>query len=365
MEHVVAVGIKYPYVTHQELNSSLNELSFLLTTAGGVVNQTVIQKRDKPDPAFLIGKGKAEEIARLMQSDSRLTTVVFDDEISPSQQRNLEEIIDKKIITRTRVILDIFAARARTREGSLQVELAQLEYNLPRLTKRGIWLDNQTGGIGTRRGPGERKLEYDRRYLRDEIVALKREIEKVRLHRNLQRNQRQAQRLPTIALAGYTNAGKSTLLNKMLEITRQHTTKVYADNKLFATLDPTVRRVVLPRTGQPVLVIDTVGFIRKLPLQIVAAFKSTLEEVTEASYILHVIDSSSPDYREQTITVEKTLKDICCDGLRPIMNVYNKYDISGQTITDDTGLYVSAKTGFGIDKLLNHLAVITKNGTKQ
>ena len=352
MENVLTVGIKYPDIPHYELNSSLKELELLVATAGGKVVQTVVQNRVKPDPAFLIGKGKVEEIAQIVRNNKNIKTVAFDDEITPAQQRNLEETINTKIITRTKIILDIFGYRARTKEGILQVELARLNYDLPRLNRKGIWLDSQAGGIGTRRGPGEKKLEYDKRVIRDKISELKHEIDFVRKHREIQRLARKNDGVTIVSLAGYTNAGKSTFLNAVLDITGQNTSKVYADNKLFATLDTTIRRVKLP-SGKFALFIDTVGFIRKLPHQIIAAFRATLEEITESQYILHLIDINSPDYARQEQIVTDTLREIKCENI-PLIKVYNKYDLV-DIKPKDNNFYISAKTGYGINNLLHYI----------
>jgi len=355
MEPVIAVGIKYPDITPQQLKSSMEELSCLIKTVGGTVVENIIQKRQKPNPAFLIGKGKAEEISSIIQQKN-IKTVIFNEELNPTQQHNLEDVIPAKIIDRTRLILDIFAKRARTKEGSLQVELAQLNYYLPRLTKKGISLDNQVGGIGTR-GPGERKLEYDRRKIRDRISKLEKEIDNLKVIREIQRTKRIDSGLPVISLIGYTNVGKSTLLNTLIEFTKQNTKKVYADDKLFATLDPTVRRVILP-SGRTVLFVDTVGFIRKLPATLINAFRATLEEINKSKILIHLIDITSHNYEFQENIVIQTLKEIKIDNI-PVIKVYNKCDLIDEVqynkFKSNNTLLISAKTGKGIKELLDYI----------
>jgi len=351
MEKIITVGIKLPGVKSKEIYDSIHELSRLVNTAGGEVIKTIIQSRKKYDPAYLIGKGKALEIRELCRKEN-VRAVVFDENLTPAQQRNLEELIDAKIIDRTRLILDIFAGRAKTSEAELQVELAQIKYFLPRLNQHGIWLDNQVGGIGTR-GPGERKLEYDRRRLRDRISHLNSEIEKIRKHREIQRSKRQSMRIPMIALVGYTNVGKSTLFNKIVA-----ENAVYADDKLFATLDPTTRRIQLP-SGSIALLTDTVGFIRKLPTELVASFRATLEVILEAKCIIHIIDITSPDYKTQEKIVLDTLRQLGADRI-PIIRVFNKIDLlpgylfkQKKQFSQNTTIKISAKTGEGLDELLN------------
>ncbi len=274
--------------------SSLDELAQLAGTAGAVVVGRTIQRLDSPNPATYIGKGKLAEIIALRpQLDYDL--VIFDDELSPSQQRNLEDALKVKVLDRTALILDIFARRARTREGALQVELAQHEYLLPRLAGQWSHLERLGGGIGTR-GPGETQLETDRRLIRNRISRLKAQLEQVRRHRALYRARRAKQGVPVVALVGYTNAGKSTLMNALSGA------GVLAENRLFATLDPVTRKVGLPGGGF-FLLTDTVGFIQKLPTQLVAAFRATLEELADADLLLHVVDITHPDAAEQAETV--------------------------------------------------------------
>lgn len=326
MENVISVALQRQNETVAEVHATLEELDRLVETAGGRVIETHTQKKDRPDPATFVGKGKAEELRQRAET-LQVQTLVFNDDLKPGQQRNLEEATGAKIVDRTRLILDIFAQRARTREGKLQVELAQLNYLLPRMTERFGRFEQQVGGIGTR-GPGERKLEVDKRRIRDRIAHLTQQIERVRTERHLQRNVRGAVPVPQIALVGYTNAGKSTLLNTLLRLSsgrsRAEEHGVYADDKLFATLDPTTRRVRLP-SGRIVLFSDTVGFIRKLPTELVAAFRATLEETEAADLIAHIVDASDPDWEAQEKTVLGILSDLGLQKL-PRLTAYNKMD---------------------------------------
>lgn len=317
MEKVILAGLETKDKTRAEVENSLDELESLCLTAGAVTLGKIVQKRDVPDAACFIGKGKALEIKELL-GVTKAAGVVFDDQLKPIQQRNLEKIIEAGVIDRTRVILDIFAFRARTKEGKLQVERAELAYASARLANQGVNLDSQSGGIGTRRGPGERKIESDKRVIRDRIAELDREIKKIKNRRDTQRGGRKNSDLPEVAIAGYTNAGKSTLLKNLSK------SDIYADDKLFATLDPVTRKVRLPG-GRNVLFTDTVGFINKLPHDLIAAFRSTMEEILRADCILHIIDISNPDRNKQIKTVEDVLKDIGAQGI-PVINVYNKAD---------------------------------------
>jgi GTP-binding protein HflX len=301
----------------ERAEESLAELEGLASAAGAQVVERVLQERPAPDPAYFIGRGKAEELATLA-ADRDLDVLLFDEELTPAQLRNLEHKAGCKILDRTQLILDIFAGRARTREGKLQVELAQLNYLLPRLAGKGTMLSRLGAGIGTR-GPGETKLEMDRRRIRDRIALLRRDLEHVRAHRERQRSRRQGVPVPVVALVGYTNAGKSTLFNAL---TRAGTLE---SPQLFATLDPLLRRLVLPN-GLEILLSDTVGFIRKLPHDLVAAFRATLEEVREADLLLHVIDVSSPHWREQAEAVRDVLRELEVEG-KPSIDVYNKIDL--------------------------------------
>ena len=298
-------------------DESLRELSRLAETAGAEVAAVTVQHRPAPDPKWFVGKGKAEEIGRLAELHGA-GTVIFDQELSAAQVRNLEPLLNAKIIDRTQLILDIFASRARTREGMLQVELAQLNYLLPRLAGHGRHLSRLGGGIGTR-GPGETKLETDRRHIRRRIGELRRQLESVKAHRELHRRRRRKSGVFQAALVGYTNAGKSTLLNRLTAA------GVLAEDKLFATLDPTTRALRLPGGGE-VLLTDTVGFIRNLPHELVAAFRSTLEEVKEADLLIHVIDASSPAHDRQREVVERVLAEMGA-GDKPVLVVYNKIDL--------------------------------------
>lgn len=339
---------------------SLEELAALAASAGAEVVETQIQSRPRADSATFVGSGKVEDLkAQILFHDA--TTVIFDRELSPTQQRNLEKALDVKVLDRTQLILDIFARRARTREGKLQVELAQLNYLLPRLTGHGAAMSRLGGGIGTR-GPGETKLETDRRRIHQRIAALNRLLDRVRGGRTTQRQQRQAVPLATIALVGYTNAGKSTLFNRMTGA------EVLADAKMFATLDPTVRHVTLP-SHRKALLSDTVGFIRNLPTTLVKAFRATLEEVVEAELLLHVVDASSEEAPAQTAHVLATLSEIGA-AHKPQILVLNKVDkIPGQPDTASIArrilsdpdhqpagaVAISARTGEGFDALLKKI----------
>ncbi len=342
------------------VEESLAELARLADTAGLTVIGQERQTLDRPHPATFIGRGKAETIAATVRALGA-DVVIFDDELSPRHQRELEAIFgdEVKVIDRTTLILDIFAQHAHTKEGALQVALAQYEYRLPRLTQAwtrraltrqaGGRAGGATGGVGLR-GPGETRLEMDRRLIRRRIAQLKRELEEVRAHRARHRRQRRRQGLPTVALVGYTNAGKSTLLNALSGA------EVYIADQLFATLDPTTRRVELPG-GTIILVTDTVGFIQKLPTQLIAAFRATLEEVTEADLLLHVIDAGHPQAEAQALTVFETLEEIGAGGL-PMITVLNKVDRFPRPDLARVALPVgqrsvaiSALTGYGLDDL--------------
>lgn len=304
---------------------ALEELARLAESAGASVAGVVVQRRARPDPATFVGRGKVETI-RALARETGADMIIFDEELLPAQLRNLERQLDIKVLDRTALVLDIFAQRARTREGRLQVELAQMTYLLPRLTGRGTVLSRLGGGIGTR-GPGETKLEVDRRRIRARITDLQHAIAALRRHRSLQRRARQDAALPVVALVGYTNAGKSSLLNSLTNA------QIMTADRLFATLDPTVRRAVLPN-HRPVLLVDTVGFIQKLPHDLVAAFRATLEEVVEADLLVHVVDGSHPHWDEQMTAVEEVLQDLGA-GDTPRLNAINKIDrISPATLRD-------------------------------
>ncbi len=320
---------------------SLDELRELAGAAGARVLKEVIQPRDKPDPTYFVGKGKAFELREEALVEGA-DLVIFDADLSPSQVRNLEDTLDVKIIDRTGLILDIFARRAQTREGKLQVELAQLNYRVSHLAGRSEWLSRLGGGIGTR-GPGETKLEVDRRRIRQRIGRLKREIEQVRKHRQLHRSRRKRTHVPMVSLVGYTNAGKSTLFSRLSG------EEAVVSGRVFATLDTLIRRIHI--AGAPVLVSDTVGFIRKLPHELVTAFRATLEEVVTADLILHVVDLSDPDYEEKTRVVVDVLQDLGAGG-HPCLTIYNKADLVEIPPAAGTGeALISAKTGEGIAQL--------------
>ncbi|MDD5259553.1 MAG: GTPase HflX [bacterium] len=355
-ESAILVGIRDRHKKLSEVQNSLEELKRLAETAGAGVAGMSIQNINHYNPAYLIGQGKAQELADNVKKDN-LQSVIFDNDLTPAQQRNLEELVGAKIVDRTKLILDIFAQRAHTAEGKLQVELAQMSYLLPRLTGKGVALAQQVGGVGSMgatRGPGERKLEYDRRRIRDHIAALHKEISKLKEYRSLQRQKRQDIPLPIIALVGYTNAGKSTLLNTMTGA------DVFVEDKLFATLDPTTRRLTLP-SRQKVLFTDTVGFIRKLPHQLVAAFRATLEEVVEADLLLHVIDASHPEYEQQIVTVNEVLSELGLQD-KPRILVFNKIDLvknqaSSQRLKRNhpEGIFISAAKKTHLDALYQQI----------
>jgi GTPase len=314
---LVSLVLKSNRLSEEMIQYSLQELVSLAETAGVEVLDSLIQAKDSVDSKWFIGKGKVEELKVLLDMHGA-NTAIFDQELSGAQVRNLEQALDVKIIDRTQLILDIFAQRSKTREGILQVELAQLSYLLPRLSGQGKNLSRLGGGIGTR-GPGETKLETDRRHIRDRINELKHQLQEVVRHRTLHRERRKKTGVYQVALAGYTNAGKSTLLNRMTEA------DVYAENQLFATLDPTSRSLRLPN-GQEIVLTDTVGFIQHLPHDLVAAFRATLEEVNEADLILHVVDSSSEMREQQMRVVEEVLQELGAHG-KEKLTVFNKIDL--------------------------------------
>ncbi len=317
-ERAILVSVCPSGQTVERTEDYLDELEFLLRTAGGVTVKKVIQRLERPDTRTYVGSGKLEEIKEYKQAlDADI--IVVDDELSPAQLRNLEKELDTRILDRTTLILDIFARHARTATARTQVELAQLQYMLPRLTRMWTHLERQRGGIGMR-GPGETQIETDRRLIKEKISLLKQQLQKIDVQKNLQRKNRES--LVRVALVGYTNVGKSTILNLLAK------SDVLAENKLFATLDTTVRKVVVGNL--PFLLSDTVGFIRKLPTQLVESFKSTLDEVSEADLLIHVVDISHPDHQSQIDAVEKTLADIGAAD-KPTIMVYNKIDAVEKT----------------------------------
>ena len=357
-ERTILVGMEYGGMLSTlgwTVEDSLEELKQLADTAGAQVVAKFLQKRPKPDPAFFIGRGKVQELALYVQQEN-IDLCIFDDELTPAQQRNIEQAMGIRVLDRTALILDIFAQRAHTNEGKLQVELAQLQYTLPRIMGKGLSLSRLGGGIGTR-GPGETKLEVDRRRIRDRIAYIKECIGKVKSVRNLHRAGRAKASVPTVSLVGYTNAGKSTLLNVLTN------SDIYAKDQLFATLDPTTRQLDLPDKQQAILT-DTVGFIQRLPHQLVAAFQSTLEEVVESDVLLHVIDVSHELYKEQSNAVYKVLEQIGAKD-KTIITVYNKIDklpedsaLSERLAKEENSICISAKKNLNLDKLL---ALIAEN----
>lgn len=343
-ERVILVGVSQGDGSDAE--QSLTELEELVKTAGAVTAGKVIQRREQAHPGTYLGKGKLEEVKELLW-ELDATGIVCDDELSPAQLRNMEQILDTKVMDRTMIVLDIFAARAHTREGKIQVELAQLKYRAVRLVGMRDSLSRLGGGIGTR-GPGEKKLEVDRRRIHDRIGQLKRELEEVKRHREIQRKQRQSGQIMTAAIVGYTNAGKSTLLNKLTDA------GILAEDKLFATLDPTTRCLTLPG-GQKILLTDTVGFIRKLPHHLIEAFRSTLEEAKYSDIILHVTDCSNPQMDQQIYVVYETLRQLEVTG-KTVVTVFNKIDkmpegVILRDIQADYQMRISAATGEGLEEL--------------
>jgi GTP-binding protein HflX len=351
-ERALLIGLEKDGVSKWDLRDSLEELRELASSAGAKVVDTVTQKLPKPTAPYYIGRGKAESIKDSCQ-DQQVTSVIFNDELSPAQGRNLENLFARKVLDRTQLILDIFAQRARSREGRLQIELAQLQYLLPRLTRMWHHLSRQTGGIGTR-GPGETQLEVDRRRVQERIARLERELEAVRKTRAIQREGRKRHQWPVAAVVGYTNAGKSTLLNLLTGA------DVVAENKLFATLDPTTRSFVLPNK-QRVLLTDTVGFLRKLPHTLIESFKATLEEVSEADLLIHIVDLSHPRVDEQMEAVDGVIKELDAYGKQTLI-VFNKIDnLPNLELVDSYlkrfpgSVAISARTGEDVHKLVQGL----------
>lgn len=352
-ERVILVGVSLS--DQDDTQKSLDELKELAATAGAETVGTVIQNREQMHPGTYIGKGKIEELKDLLW-ELDATGIICDDELSPAQMKNLQDELDTKVMDRTLVILDIFASRASTSEGKIQVELAQLKYRQSRLTGFGTAMSRLGGGIGTR-GPGEKKLEVDRRLIKSRIAQLNRELKDVKRHREVTREQRNRNRIPVAAIVGYTNAGKSTLLNSLTGA------GILTEDKLFATLDPTTRGLKLP-SGQEILLTDTVGFIRKLPHHLIEAFRSTLEEAKYADLILHVVDMANPQMDEQMFIVYETLKNLEVID-KPVITIFNKMDKAGnqQIIRDfhaDYTVKISAKMKDGISELLQTIEAVLR-----
>ena len=362
-DYAVLVGLRSPVLGADSADEeSLAELGALVETAGGEPVGTILQSREKPDPHSFIGEGKVEEVKRMVEN-SDATMVIFDNDLSPSQIRVLTELCGVQVLDRSGLILDIFAQRAKTKEGCLQVELAQYQYLLPRLV--GMWthLERQAGTSGKgpigSKGPGETQLETDRRHIHRKIDKLKAELEEVRRVRGTQRQRRMKNEIPVVAIVGYTNAGKSTLLNAITGA------GIPANDRLFDTLDTTTRLLTVSDTLD-VVISDTVGFIRKLPHQLVEAFKATLEELEYADLLLHVIDVSNPEWREQARIVDELIRELGAEGI-PCIRVYNKCDaaFTAQQEREKDAVYISARTGEGIPALLEAVDKRLDKGTKR
>jgi GTP-binding protein HflX len=356
IERALLVGLIKGKDGSDIIEEHLDELEELVATAGAGTVRKIMQVKNSADPAFYIGKGKAEELVNVVEDD-KINVVIFDDDLSPTQVRNLERTLNRKIVDRSGLILDIFASRAKTREAKTQVELAQLQYLLPRLTRAWTHLSKQYGGIGTK-GPGETQIETDRRIIRTKISHLKQNLKKIESQRNIQTQGRKD--FIRVCLAGYTNAGKSTLFNRLTE------SGVLAEDKLFATLDSTTRILDVNKSSK-ILLSDTVGFIRKLPANLVASFKSTLNEVRDADVILHIIDISHPYFEDHIKVVEDTLKDIGSDN-KTILRIFNKVDllhdkqkISYVSNTFEDSLIISAEKGINISALIKTLTNLSKD----
>lgn len=339
LEKVVLVAIRTPDVSEREVKEYLDELAFLAETAGAIPVKRFVQSLPMPDKRYFVGSGKLEEIVEYVKVHEDVDSIIFDDELTPSQLRNLEGAFRRRILDRTNLILDIFARRARTAHAKTQVELAQYQYLLPRLTRMWTHLERQRGGIGMR-GPGEKEIETDRRIIRDKISKLKNDLQKIDRQMATQRKNRG--KLVRVALVGYTNVGKSTLMNTLAK------SEVFAENKLFATLDTTVRKVVVGNL--PFLLADTVGFIRKLPHHLVESFKSTLDEVREADILLHVVDISHPGFEQQIEVVNKTLHEID-EREKPMVMVFNKVDAFTYTEKEEDDLTPETRENYSLDDL--------------
>ena len=362
-DRAILCGVVWGRETQESVDRSLDELEGLLTTAGGVAVARLTQNKEAPDTRTMIGSGKAAELAYLCAIND-ITLVVFDCELTPSQIRNLEDVVGDniRVIDRSMLILDIFALHAVTGEGKLQVELAQLKYTAPRLVGHGTELSRLGGGIGTR-GPGESKLETDRRHMNRRIAALEAQIAEMDKNRKTMRAARDRSGIPEVAIVGYTNAGKSTLLNRLTDA------GILAEDKLFATLDPTTRKYTLP-SGEQILLTDTVGFINKLPHHLIRAFRSTLEEACMADVLLVLTDASHPQFREQLAVTESLLTELGATD-KPTLYVFNKCDLGmaelgriGSTAPDNT-VFISAKTGQGLEALIAKLEAIVSEGKKR
>lgn len=361
-ERVILVGVEldeHSSRSAMQIDACLDELEELVKTAGATAVARSVQKRERIHPGHYLGKGKIEEL-KLMLQTYYATGIVCDDELSPAQLKNLEQMLETKVMDRTIVILDIFAARAISGEGKIQVELAQLKYRLSRLTGMGASMSRLGGGIGTR-GPGERKLETDRRYIKERIAELNQQAQEIRTHRELLREQRSKKGTPVVSLVGYTNAGKSTLLNMLTAA------GVLAEDKLFATLDTTTRKVELPG-GSEILLTDTVGFIQKLPHHLVQAFRATLEELKYADILLHVVDASNPNRAEHMQVVYQTLKDLGCADT-PVITVYNKMDCDVELPLPMDAMardiaQISAAKSEGLDALLRQIESLLQSFRK-
>ena len=357
-ERLILVGIEPDEreKSGMDTEACLDELEELVKTAGGEAVGRMTQKRERVHPRHYLGKGKIEELKVMVQAMDA-TGVVCDDELSPAQLRNLEKMLDTKVMDRTIVILDIFAGRAMSGEGKIQVELAQLKYRLSRLTGLGASMSRLGGGIGTR-GPGEKKLETDRRHIKERIAELNSELKEIKVHRELLRNQRNKKGTPVLALVGYTNAGKSTILNTLTEA------GVLVEDKLFATLDTTTRKVELPN-GSEILLTDTVGFIQKLPHHLIQAFRATLEELKYADILLHIVDASNPNREEHMEVVYDTLQDLGC-GDTPVITIYNKMDCDVELpLPMDKQardmVQISAQKGQGLEEMLARVETFLKS----
>lgn len=338
-ERAVLVGLITPKVTERQVQDYLDELAFLSTTAGISPVKSFVQRLDMPNSATFVGKGKLEEIASYIQ-ENEIGLAIFDDELSPKQLRCIEEVLRVRILDRTSLILDIFATRAQTAHAKTQVELAQYRYMLPRLTRLWTHLERQRGGVGMR-GPGETQLETDKRIILDKISRLKEELVRIDKQKSVQRKNRG--KMVRVALVGYTNAGKSTLMNVLSK------SEVFAENKLFATLDTTVRKVILHNL--PFLMSDTVGFIRKLPTELIESFKSTLDEVREADLLLHVVDLSHPDFESQIAVVEATLREILGNENKPTLLIFNKIDAFTFTPKEEDDLTPKSRENYSREEL--------------